>query len=450
MRPAQLRVFDGLRLTTAHLEHLQEAWRSSIQDLREILGLGVVYRGCEVVAAGDSAVTVQPGLAFDLQKNRLVFDEPKTVQVVFEPGTASQYVCLKYDQIEGGKVEDHFTLLWDSCSVVLRPSLPAPPENLVVLARLDKTESGHLTIANMLRPAETSPTTPGAGENAAPLEPATPDTSSPTLPTGETSATVPSAGGTTSPEESDSSPPTATAMETLPLAPASPPPPAWRMRQGITHLAGEPGPGTDLGDLLIGPLRNTLAAPNGADAELRFPLFDTDIALDFPVLSLSCHAGLSVAITFVEPAGAPSSETPPTPRASTALQAQSTTHGEVTFTADGVSQFGVSTMQLLAGEQGQQRGMSALTERSVAHVLFGGFAEASPASGTLAEVLAHLQLLLRVEQGGTAGFKLVCNLVWSGGTSEDSITALQIHKPTLTWNGFLAWKALGASERTVT
>ena len=40
MQPAQIRVFDGLRLTTEHLNHLQAALRSGVQDLREILGLG--------------------------------------------------------------------------------------------------------------------------------------------------------------------------------------------------------------------------------------------------------------------------------------------------------------------------------------------------------------------------------------------------------------------------
>jgi hypothetical protein len=85
-----------------------------------------------------------------------------------------------------------------------------------------------------------------------------------------------------------------------------------------------------------------------------------------------------------------------------------------------------------------------LTERGVAHALLNGADGKPSASGTLGEVLQHLQLVLRVEQGVTNGFKLVCNLIWNGGVSENSIKALQTHKPTLTWNGFLAWKALGA------
>ena len=79
MRPGQIRVFDGLRLTTEHLTHLQDALRSGVEDIREILGLGVVYRGFEVAAASETAITVQPGLAFDFQKNRLVADEPRPI-----------------------------------------------------------------------------------------------------------------------------------------------------------------------------------------------------------------------------------------------------------------------------------------------------------------------------------------------------------------------------------
>jgi hypothetical protein len=129
---------------------------------------------------------------------------------------------------------------------------------------------------------------------------------------------------------------------------------------------------------------------------------------------------------------------------SPSLQVHTTAHGEVTFTAEKIAQFGVSTMQLRAGEPDALQWTSVLTERGVAHALLGGAGGKPPAPGILEEVLQHLQLVLRVEQEVTSGFKLVCNLVWNGGASEDSIKALQTHKPTLTWNGFLAWKALGA------
>jgi hypothetical protein len=147
MRPAQIRVFDGLRLTTEHLDHLQNALQSSVEDLREIVGLGVVFRGFEVVASGDHAITVQPGLAFDFARKRLVRDEPLTVEVQIEAG-AAQFVCLKHDQIEDGQVENQFTLIWDSCSAVVQPTLPTAEDNLLPLAIVSRADDGSLAITS--------------------------------------------------------------------------------------------------------------------------------------------------------------------------------------------------------------------------------------------------------------------------------------------------------------
>lgn len=140
MRPGHLNVFDGLRMTTEHMNYLQGSFHSALQDLRGILGLGVVHKGFAVVVEG-GAVTVQPGLAFDSQGNRIVLDMPVTVEMNFAPGEETKYVCVKYDQIEDGEVEGRFTLVWDSCGVVLLPALPDPADNLVPLARVDRLAS---------------------------------------------------------------------------------------------------------------------------------------------------------------------------------------------------------------------------------------------------------------------------------------------------------------------
>lgn len=140
MRPGHLNVFDGLRMTTEHMNYLQGSFHSAVQDLRGILGLGIVHKGLEVVVEG-SGVTVQPGLAFDHQGNRIVLDMPITVELNFAPGETTKYVCVKYDQIEDGEVEGRFTLVWDSCGVVLLPELPDAADNLVPLARVDRVAS---------------------------------------------------------------------------------------------------------------------------------------------------------------------------------------------------------------------------------------------------------------------------------------------------------------------
>lgn len=140
MRPGHLNVFDGLRMTTEHMNYLQGSFHSAVQDLRGILGLGVVHKGLEVVVEG-GGVTVQPGLAFDHQGNRIVLDMPVTVELNFAAGENTKYVCVKYDQIEDGEVEGRFTLVWDSCSVVLLPELPDAADNIVPLARVDRVNS---------------------------------------------------------------------------------------------------------------------------------------------------------------------------------------------------------------------------------------------------------------------------------------------------------------------
>jgi len=157
MRPNHIHVFDGLRITTEHINHLQEAFHSAIQDMREILGLGSVYHGFEVSKEDNQTVTIQPGLAFDLQKNRIVCDEPKTLQIMFETDEEIKYVCIGYDQIQDGEVEGEFTLIWDSCSVTARDTMPEPEENLIAIAKLIKlpeAEDADFEIVILMSPAK--------------------------------------------------------------------------------------------------------------------------------------------------------------------------------------------------------------------------------------------------------------------------------------------------------
>ncbi|MDR5748851.1 hypothetical protein QCE73_37360 [Caballeronia sp. LZ029] len=141
MKPAQIRVFDGLRLTSEHLEHLQQAMLSSVGDLREIAGANCVYRGLEVELT-EGGVTVKPGLAFDAQKNRIVIDEPQTVVVDFGDNDLQRYVCAKYESVEDGEVESHFTIVWDSGSIVVRPTPPDASENMLLLAKVTRQADG--------------------------------------------------------------------------------------------------------------------------------------------------------------------------------------------------------------------------------------------------------------------------------------------------------------------
>jgi hypothetical protein len=229
MRPGHLNVFDGLRMTTEHMNYLQGSFQSAVQDLRGILGLGVVHQGFEVVAEGNGVI-VQPGLAFDQQGNRIVLDTPATIETTFAAGENTKYVCVKYDQIEDGEVEGRFTLVWDSCSVVLMPELPAPEDNLVALARVDRVGgNGLVEVRKIVR--------------AAPIEPASAEPAA--------GAEEPVAGAAEEPASE------AAAEEPAPAAPPEQPTVRMAVRQGVARLSN----------------KETKAS----------------VGLDFELLSLSCH-----------------------------------------------------------------------------------------------------------------------------------------------------------------
>jgi hypothetical protein len=136
MRPARIEVFDGLRIATEHVDHLQDSLQSSIEDLREAAGLGKVIRGFDVQRDGDAAIVVGPGLAFDARKRRLALDEPQRVEASVPAGTDAQYVCIEHQVVEQGEVEGHPTLIWDGVSISLRDAPPGPDEDPVAVAKL--------------------------------------------------------------------------------------------------------------------------------------------------------------------------------------------------------------------------------------------------------------------------------------------------------------------------
>lgn len=136
MIPNQIRVFDGLRITTEHVEHLQAGIATAVQDLRALAGLACVHRGFEVTATSDAAVEVGPGLAFDAVGNRIVSDEPRVIAIAWQPGESELWVCIGYEQVLGGEVEQHPTLVFDSGAISLEDALPAPDSGLLPIARL--------------------------------------------------------------------------------------------------------------------------------------------------------------------------------------------------------------------------------------------------------------------------------------------------------------------------
>ncbi len=136
MRPARIAVFDGLRVSTEHVEHLQDSLNSSIRDFRELVGVGRVIRGFDVERADGTAILVKEGLAFDRLARRLVLDEPRRVEAGIPPGREAQYVCVEHAVVEDGEVEGRPTLIWDSVSVALRDVAPGPDDDALAVAKL--------------------------------------------------------------------------------------------------------------------------------------------------------------------------------------------------------------------------------------------------------------------------------------------------------------------------
>jgi len=241
MRPGQIRVFDGLRVTTEHVDHFQASLHSAIQDIREILGLGVVHAGFGVAATDSGSITVQPGLAFDLQKNRIVSDEPLQVGVSFDDPKDTAYVCAKYDQVEEGETEGRHTLIFDGCAIVVRGTLPGATDNLVVLAQVMRQADGSLLVADLTRVV---PALPPAAEDTKP------------------------------------------ALPQLTL----------RVRQGVLRLESGPAGGYP-GQSLVELLRSSQAAVTSSGHDLMLTVATAPVPVDFPIASLSAHVSTSVAVT---------------------------------------------------------------------------------------------------------------------------------------------------------
>jgi hypothetical protein len=391
MKPGHIKVFDGLRITTEHMDHLQGAAHSALQEIREILGLGRVYFGFEARAEDDRSVTVLPGLAFDYQRNRLACDEPKTLPVSFEPGEEAKFVCVKYAQVEDGQVEGRFTMIWDDCSVILQPSLPGPEESLIPIAQVMKPADGDdkLKVVSLIS----------------------------------------TSWGEKGMNEAESPPDENAASEAKP----------WRLqvRQGVTRLSAENGDGNYINRALLEMLKNKLNGGGALnDAEAMITLAEKEVALDFPVSSVSLqtiiNAGLGAAGNGYEE------------------KCQVTATGESTFAGDAVSQYGVSTIRSYAdaGSNWSPWPVSDLTESGVANLPLSALWKTAEGRGPEAtqSPLQHIQLLIKTDKATGPGFKVVCNLLWGGEISEEIIRSLESQNNNFTWESLVAWKAMGESQ----
>jgi hypothetical protein len=438
VRPARIQVFDGLRIATEHLDHLQDGLHSSIEDLREAAGLGRIVRGLEVSVDGP-AVVVAPGLAFDHARNRVAVDEPQRIDVTFPIGQDAQYLCARYERVENHEVEGKPTLVWDSTRLLLQSTPPAPTDASIPLAKLVRSPDGasfELVSPDAPEPADApvSTETTSASETTTATETATEaaratstetSTGSETGTTSTTETTAPAAEA-----EVTAAAETGTAPVSEPPTPepsASPVPPV-RLRQGVVRLPSAVAQEATMQALVTALRERLVGAPDG---DVRVTLGSREVAVDFSPAGITCDTSLTA---DVRPAAGPG------------WRCTSTGRGEATLSAGSVlAQYGLSSgfARPLDGTDAVQQRAPELAENRLGSVALAPGAASSGPAGEGWAALEQVTLAVRATPS-QSGFGLACELVWSGDVSEARLAALEGEAVGLTWSADVGWKAVGA------
>lgn len=450
MKPGSIQVFDGLRLTTQHLEHLQGGFHSAVQDLRQILGLGQVHQGFEVVPSGDLVITVMPGIAFDFQKNRIVCEEPRTLEVKFAPGETLKFVCVKYEQVQNGVVDGRPTMIWDSCSLSLRATKPGAEENEVALCALrpDKKEGFTLISLSPLTIPENEKTErgnrkledaggDGKGEEAGlsargveSVQPISTESGSPGTepPAGEAIPETPGAGSITRPEKAQ----TLIGGSATALSPLAG---KMAVKQGVVRLAGEAGDNLQAMLLELLQVKPTGGGTPAAGGDFRLYLAGKEIPLDFPPLSLSCQTIIRVSVTRK-----------PGELSKDSLNFQAAAQGEAAFSDRLICQQAVSILQKSCEKGGPAPGWAAdLTDVGIAHLPFALLKKdaADQECHELFAILDQLTLAVILEAAPASGLQVAAQLVWQGQPTAEDLEAIKNLPLQLSWQSQHAWKAIG-------
>jgi hypothetical protein len=435
MRPAQIRVFDGLRLTTDHVNHLQGALSSGFEDLREILGLGRPQSGLGVSIAADGTATIQTGTAFDQQKNRVACDAPLTVKVTFADKETCKFVCLKYEQVEGTAVEGHPTMIWDSCSALVRDQWPTPADNLVVVARIVKEADGTLHVhcpherleihsGDAVMPPAAPPPDAAGSQDTLPVIPP------PAIPAPSSDNSVTEQATPPVPDVASGSGPAAAPAQPAPVAA----PGALQFRQDVLHLVSDSDTATFL-RLVVAPALRQQAVSGSAD--LSFVLVQSEIAPGISAAALSTQVVLSGSLTFPPPAPA---DPAAAPAPSTIFGFECVATGEATSVSGGMVQFssGFVHTQVTPPAASGTLTTSMFTVRGLAEFAFSRLSGAPLGS----DLLAGMALVAQVAPSAQ-GFVFTLKVLWSGTVSDASLKVLETGDIPFAWQVFLGWKAVG-------
>lgn len=455
MKPREIQVFDGLRLTTEHMNHLQGAFQSAVQDMRQIAGLGRVHHGFELVKEDDGQITVLPGTAFDREGNRIVSDERRDVPVEFGDGETTKFVCVAYQELEDGLVEGRPTLIWDSCVVSLRANPPGQDENLVPLGVLMRQPDAPSFIIQSLDEVAAQSERPGtsaeeetilAPNDAADQEQRQEPEQEPQQ--GQEQDEVIEASAEMEEQEGTGGEEAVELAEGVSAAPASAIVDAVAthepfVRQGLIRLGSAAETGAALNDLLLEPLRQKLDGVVNGD-ELRIPVTEGPLAVDFSPLSFTFQTILRARLTIN---GAEDGRTEATAAMPLTRDLQAMVQGEASRNGQGIAQVGLAAIEddLRSYRASGSRALYATTELGIAHLPLGAGEDQTEneGAGELWGFLDGLQLLLVLQEPEPPQGSIAVKLLWVGGVDEKTVEMFETRQVRLAWTSVIAWKALG-------
>jgi len=209
-----------------------------------------------------------------------------------------------------------------------------------------------------------------------------------------------------------------------------------RVNQGVTRLAPANGSAKLDSAAVIDSLTRNAAEPAPEGSKVSIPLAEAEVSLSFPLLSLSCETILSGTLRNANG------------ESGTGSTFSTRAQGEVTVGSDGISQFGVSTTQVVTAAESMPYSFNELSEYCIAYLPLKILAQVSKngkAAG-VSDFLQRLALLIEVSKAGVSGFKLTCSLGWRGGVTIEEIKEFENKGYVFEWEGLIAWKALGLSQ----
>jgi hypothetical protein len=138
------RFVDGLRVTPAHLNHVQTVASAAWTDLRRVVGLGRVGAGFRIVVAEDGSVSLAPGVGFTPGGAAVRRDESTVLTLPDDDGSVHVGVKAVPHADEATSVGDQPTIVFEGTEIVIGPEV-APAEDVLDVGTVHR-EAGGVTV----------------------------------------------------------------------------------------------------------------------------------------------------------------------------------------------------------------------------------------------------------------------------------------------------------------